>query len=99
MGQYEKRFVADAFKEQFCLRSCYHNHDEPKKRGFFADVKSFLLVSEKLIEKFPLKFTYTGAISCFSPILMATSSKVGVSRTESLFQMLFEDGHISSKCC
>ena len=71
--------------------------DEPKKSGFYADVKSFILqVSEKLIEKFPLKFKYTGAIPCFSPILMATNSKVAASRAERLFQMIFEDGHISS---
>ena len=34
--------------------------DEPKKLGFYADVKSFILqVSEKLIEKFQLNFKYT----------------------------------------
>ena len=34
-------------------------------------------------------------ISCFSLILVATSSKIAVSKAESLFQMLFEDGHTS----
>ena len=73
-----------------------------KKRGFYADVKCFILqVSEKLIEKCLLKFKYTRAVSCLLPILMATNSKIAVSRAESLFQMLFavsraEDGHISS---
>ena len=43
-----------------------------------------------------LNLKYIRAIVCFSPILMATSSKIAVSRAENLFQMLFEDGHISS---